>query len=496
MLANKSFKVVLTLIVAILGLADYSSAFWRMECRARSGYAQLDPLVSYGTASEHIHSIFGGSGFSETADTDTMLASDCTSCSVAQDKSAYWTPPFYFQDATTGEFEAVQQEGGMLAYYLLFPNADETTVDAFPSGFQMIAGDTNQRNFTYPVPDLEKSLWALDPKYTSQAFLRQAAIGFNCLNYDTTPEGTLYRHFLPDKSYMDANCKDGIRAEVMFPSCWNGNTSSPDQMSHVAYPSLVMTGDCPSSHPKRLVSMLYESIWRTDLFEGRDGQFVIANGDPTGYGYHGDFIMGWEEEFLQDAVNTCTSSSGEISDCALFDIQDSDTYSACSITEPASLKTESVVSGLSSLPGNVPIMSGPGYANGATAGGSYSTDAPVAVPTLSYLPGSSVDLSQATNVVAGNVIAAYKSESATASRLSSTELPGAVLAQDVDPTPMPTPAPSTPSTSYASTEFVTNGLTVSEIFWAEEVVTITVQATETASVVGRKRHVHQHRRGN
>ena len=144
----------------------------------------------------------------------------------------------------------------------------------------MIAGDVNQRNFTYPVPDVEKSLWT--GKYADQKFLRQAAVGFNCMNYKAAPEGTLYRHFLPDKAYLDANCKDGVRAELMFPSCWNGETTSPDSRSHVAYPSQVMTGECPEEFPKRLVSMLYETIWRTDKFAGRDGQFILSNGDPTG----------------------------------------------------------------------------------------------------------------------------------------------------------------------------------------------------------------------
>jgi hypothetical protein len=53
--------------------------------------------------------------FSPTATTNDLLQSDCTSCSVAEDKSAYWTPSLYFQDSSTGEFEVVQQEGGMLA---------------------------------------------------------------------------------------------------------------------------------------------------------------------------------------------------------------------------------------------------------------------------------------------------------------------------------------------------------------------------------------------
>jgi hypothetical protein len=40
---------------------------------------------------------------------------DCTSCRVTQDKSAYWHPSMYFQDTDTGEFELVEQVGGMLA---------------------------------------------------------------------------------------------------------------------------------------------------------------------------------------------------------------------------------------------------------------------------------------------------------------------------------------------------------------------------------------------
>lgn len=145
----------------------------------------------------------------------------------------------------------------------------------------MIAGDTNQRNFTYPVPDVEKSLWVNE--YAEQPFLRQAALGFNCLNYAKTPEGSLYRHFLPDKAYLDANCVDGVRFELMFPSCWNGkDRTSEDKMAHVAYPSQVMTGECPSGFPERLPSLFYETIWATNAFEGKAGQFIISNGDPTG----------------------------------------------------------------------------------------------------------------------------------------------------------------------------------------------------------------------
>jgi len=43
------------------------------------------------------------------------MAGKCTTCLATQDKSAYWAPALYFQDAGTGKYELVEQVGGMLA---------------------------------------------------------------------------------------------------------------------------------------------------------------------------------------------------------------------------------------------------------------------------------------------------------------------------------------------------------------------------------------------
>ena len=105
------------------------------------------------------------------------------------------------------------------------------------------------------------------------------------MNYDQSrkPEDSLYRHFMPDKDFLDENCSDGLRLELMFPSCWNGkDLDSEDHKSHMAYPDQVITGDCPSGYDTRVVSLLYEVIWNTQAFKGVDGQFVLSNGDPTG----------------------------------------------------------------------------------------------------------------------------------------------------------------------------------------------------------------------
>lgn len=47
---------------------------------------------------------------------DTLIASSCTSCQIQGDKSAYWTPAFYFAHAD-GTFEEVPNSG-MTIYYL------------------------------------------------------------------------------------------------------------------------------------------------------------------------------------------------------------------------------------------------------------------------------------------------------------------------------------------------------------------------------------------
>lgn len=233
---------------------------------------------------------------------------------------------------------------------------------AFPNNFRMLAGDSFQRNFTWPVPDPPKSEWSGDQ--LSQAALRQKAIGFNCLNYNVDPEPSLYRHYLPSKAYMDEHCADGVRFELMFPSCWNGkDVDSSDHKSHMAYPSLVMDGECPPGFETRLVSLLYETIWNTPAFKDEDGTFIISNGDPTGFGYHGDFIQGWDPDLLQEAVDTCTSETGVITECDVFDIQSDEDQAQCKFPVPGQLKSENVYMYSDGLPGNLAIMAGPAYAS-------------------------------------------------------------------------------------------------------------------------------------
>ncbi|KAF9876986.1 hypothetical protein CkaCkLH20_05252 [Colletotrichum karsti] len=495
--------------VAAAGFFATADAFWRMECQGRVGLARVDPLMSPGEPATHVHAIHGSNGISPSATFSDLVAADCTSCRVKEDKSAYWTPALYFQDTTTGEFEVVEQVGGMLAYYLL----NGKDIKAFPPGFRMVAGDTFRRNYTAgdaSKPDPEKSVWSLLGQ-TKQSVLEQRAVGFNCLNYARAPEGTLYRHYLPDKSYLDANCADGVRFEMMFPSCWNGkDLDSDDHKSHMAYPDLVIDGTCPEGFETSTPNLLYETIWNTAAFKQRTGRFVIANGDTLGFGYHGDFMSGWDEEFLQSAVNTCTNPSGKIDDCPLFTLQSESDVKQCSMNVPTILSKENVTGPDNILPGNVAIT----YADGSSEGGDVSASASstivlptLTIPSLSYKPGKTAT----GNPLPGEVF--HESGKAgygtTSSAPVSAEAASSQAPEVSTPEQTPTPifesitAAPTSAPEFVSTQTITNGHTVSIIYWEEEIVyvteyeditsTLTVTASATPAAL-RARHLHHHRR--
>lgn len=60
---------------------------------------RMDPIVSPGGPSGHVHTIQGGNAFALTMGDNTATGSTCTSSLVKADKSNYWTPKLYFQSS-------------------------------------------------------------------------------------------------------------------------------------------------------------------------------------------------------------------------------------------------------------------------------------------------------------------------------------------------------------------------------------------------------------
>ncbi|KAI8943290.1 hypothetical protein NX059_001310 [Plenodomus lindquistii] len=344
-------------LLSTLGLIATANAFFRMSCPGRIVRERLDPVVAPGAISSHVHTISGGSGFSANMTYEDARASKCSSCEIKvylvpphavldqqptttqEDKSNYWTPTLYAR-LRNNSFTPVpvagdhsDTNGGMTVYYLQRPANTTDTLTAFPPGFRMLAGDPSKRSLT-----------------NDQA---SHAISFACLGHPGPETNNIPPY----------PCPNGLRAQVFFPSCWNGrDLDTRDHKSHMRYPvsHTYDSGPCPADFPVHFISLFYEVLYDTarfaDEWDGDQHPFVFSNGDPTGYGFHGDFVNGWDEAVLQDAIDTCDDSSGAVEKCAAVSMYTPTQCNACKIPVTVREDTGGV---LEELPGCNPVTPGP-----------------------------------------------------------------------------------------------------------------------------------------
>ena len=81
-------------------------------------------------------------------------------------------------------------------------------------------------------------------------------------------------------------CAGGIRATVIYPSCWDGrNLDSPDHQSHVAYADgAALAGDkCPTTHPVRIPQLMLEIMYDTSGFA--DSKYYQSGKQPLVYSF-------------------------------------------------------------------------------------------------------------------------------------------------------------------------------------------------------------------
>lgn len=288
-----------------------------------------DPIVYPGVAGAHVHSIIGGNAFRRSmTGTDATKATQ-TSCDKFIDRSNYWVPQMYHQ-RSDNKWEMVPWTHSAVYYQKRACNyaaglrvCDKSIVPmAFPDGFRMTAGDPLRRtqNNTDPA---------------------QRAIDISCLDGSSGEK----------PGFPTTRCST-LRSQVYFPSCWDGkNLDSPNHQSHMAYPAIgdFNGGVCPQSHPVALLSIFYEFFFDTSTFTDIN-RFAFANGDPTGFGYHGDFIMGWTNRtLLQTAHRDCISAA----DCPTLGNQPGQ---AQTLIYPAVYEEEVGLNGpIAKLPGNNPV---------------------------------------------------------------------------------------------------------------------------------------------
>jgi hypothetical protein len=244
---------------------------------------RVDPIVNFGEISGHAHTVVGGNAFSAKSKGKQMREdSTCTSCDITADKSGYWVPSLYNQ-LPDGRFEAVPFKK-INAYYMVDPGRypDLLQAKAPPPGYEVLFGDPSHRE------DSQKN-----------------SVRYHCKGIGGERKND--KKFGGEFPPASQDCPT-LRADVSGPQCSNGEARNDDD--HVSH-TLVQAGNkkCPPSHPIRIISQKIESYWDLSGI-ATPRKLVWAHGDTTGFGFHGDFVNGWDQKVLEDAVNLCDIRDG------------------------------------------------------------------------------------------------------------------------------------------------------------------------------------------
>jgi hypothetical protein len=222
-----------------------------------------DPIVHPGRiGASHSHDFFGNTTTDATSTFESLRVGG-SSCLTPEDTSAYWVPTL-LQNGVEIRPSAVQ-----VYYRAQGPLAE--TVQPFPSGFKIVAGDAR----------------ATTPQSMDVAY-------WSCRGDD-----------VGDQSATPPTCAgESLKLQIRFPECWDGvNIDSPDHQSHMAYGR--RTG-CPESHPQMMPRVAINVIYP---ITGDPGVITLASGSV--YSAHADFFNAWDPDTLADLVSRCLQAHVE-----------------------------------------------------------------------------------------------------------------------------------------------------------------------------------------
>jgi hypothetical protein len=222
-----------------------------------------DPIVFPGKpGASHVHTFMGNTTTDAYSTLTSLLAANSTSCTVPQDKSAYWFPTLLRNGnpVVSTNQQTIYYKSGILAYQKVQP---------FPQGLKFVVGS---------------------PMATQDQFRTApgAVEGFECGNSSFNWD------------FPTINCPAGSQLGVRYqaPSCWNGHDlDSVDHKSHMAYP---VNGECPPDHPVAVPMLEFKLSWPVD---GNLSNVAFVSG--RGYSFHYDFFNGWDAPVLKALVEHC-----------------------------------------------------------------------------------------------------------------------------------------------------------------------------------------------
>ncbi len=224
---------------------------------AFSHAAPNDPIVYPGQeGASHMHVFFGNRTTNASSTYETMIGA-ATSCEQSLDTASYWAP------ALLDEGRLVEPKK-MVAYYRPGLGIDPTSVQPYPPGLMMIAGDAGATE-TQPA----------------------SVVAWSC---GVGAE----REVLPPKCSTTIT----LRMLITFPDCWNGvDLDVPGHRDHVHYSS---GGVCPASYPVPIPQL---TLTVTYPSQQHPDQLTLASG-PIFTG-HADFFNSWDQHKLVTEVESC-----------------------------------------------------------------------------------------------------------------------------------------------------------------------------------------------
>lgn len=239
--------------------ADSQGSF-RVECKF-THRLQVDPVVSPGAQSAHMHDFVGNPSTNANSTYDSMVAAT-TNCTNGGDTAGYWAPTLI---SPSGQPVAPERA---IFYYRNRPIGYRVTTTP-PPDFRLIAGGDG----TFPI-----AYWTCN--------------GESDGSYSTS------------KSSIP-NCGSAkIKMHVYFPSCADGRFDSPNHRSHVVYgrdngvTETRFPETCPASHPIKITQLDFRYL------------YPVTNG--TGYRFssgetlpHADFWNTWNQATFDSLVGRC-----------------------------------------------------------------------------------------------------------------------------------------------------------------------------------------------
>ncbi len=191
-----------------------------VECEL-SHFAYDDPIVHPGMAGmSHQHQFFGNADVTADPDYQRVRGAD-TSCERSSDTASYWAP------ALLDERGEVIEPAKLTAYYRPGPGVDPATVEPYPAGLMMVAGDA----FATEQQPLDVVAWGCGTGSRREP----------------TPPDCRVRLDGGEGAGVEPATTESLRMWVTFPDCWDGRTLSTEAVS--SHVSDSVDGDCPDSHP-------------------------------------------------------------------------------------------------------------------------------------------------------------------------------------------------------------------------------------------------------